>query len=100
MVNQLNPFQFHCNIHILTKKVTPEINFVLTAFFFLIKRGYNFEIANIMRLYANFNKNSKICDVYSSAWGSSKISENIYCVSKSLTLPPPPPQKKSHFLIK
>ena len=39
----------------------------LTAIFFLIKRGYNFETANIMRLYAKFNKNSKICDVRTSA---------------------------------
>ena len=33
--------------------------------FFLMKRGYNFETANIMRLYAQFNEDSKICDVRS-----------------------------------
>ena len=53
--------------HNFDEKVTLEINFVFNCSFFLIKRGYNFETANIMRLYAKFNKNSKICDVRTSA---------------------------------
>ena len=47
--------------------MTLEINLVFNCSFFPDKEGLNFETANIMRLYAIFNKNSKICDVRTSA---------------------------------
>ena len=63
--------------HNFEEKVTLEIILFLTAVFFLIKRGYNFETANIMRLHAKFNKSSKICVVRTSASPGSGGSSNM-----------------------
>ena len=46
----------------------------------MIKRIYNFETANIIRLYAKFNKNSEICDACTSALGVIKYVKIFWCV--------------------